>query len=116
MDGSARSESMADDLGEGSATRSLLSRRTPLADPAVQLARLDAVELPGGDFEGALAGAGHAGLHTRPVEVFQINVGKLCNMTCRHCHVDAGPDRWAETMDRETVDACLAGRPSSGRR
>ena len=44
----------------------------------------------------------------RPLEIFQINVGRLCNMTCRHCHVDAGPDRVAENMDRETVDLCLA--------
>ena len=29
-------------------------------------------------------------------------------MTCRHCHVDAGPDRVAENMDRETIDLCLA--------
>jgi radical SAM/Cys-rich protein len=28
-------------------------------------------------------------------------------MTCRHCHVDAGPDRTQENMDRETIDACL---------
>ncbi len=28
-------------------------------------------------------------------------------MTCRHCHVDAGPDRWAEEMNLETVEACL---------
>jgi radical SAM/Cys-rich protein len=28
-------------------------------------------------------------------------------MTCRHCHVDAGPDRSAEQMDRETAEACL---------
>jgi radical SAM/Cys-rich protein len=40
------------------------------------------------------------------LEIFQINVGKLCNMTCRHCHVDAGPDR-REIMTRETIDACL---------
>ena len=33
----------------------------------------------------------------------QINVGKLCNQTCRHCHVDAGPKR-KEIMTRETVD------------
>ncbi|MBM4326636.1 MAG: radical SAM/Cys-rich domain protein [Deltaproteobacteria bacterium] len=32
----------------------------------------------------------------------QINVGFLCNQSCRHCHLDAGPDR-RETMDRETV-------------
>ena len=28
-------------------------------------------------------------------------------MTCRHCHVDAGPDRVEANMSRETVDACL---------
>lgn len=33
----------------------------------------------------------------------QINVGKLCNLTCSHCHVDAGPRR-REIMTRETID------------
>ena len=27
------------------------------------------------------------------VDVFQINLGKMCNQVCNHCHVDAGPDR-----------------------
>jgi radical SAM/Cys-rich protein len=40
------------------------------------------------------------------IEVLQVNLGKLCNQTCRHCHVDAGPDR-RENMSRETVDDCL---------
>ncbi|MFM7739702.1 MAG: arsenosugar biosynthesis radical SAM (seleno)protein ArsS [Planctomycetota bacterium] len=40
------------------------------------------------------------------VEVLQVNVGKVCNQTCRHCHVDAGPDR-RERMSDEVVDACL---------
>ena len=35
-----------------------------------------------------------------------MNVGKRCNQTCRHCHVDAGPDR-KEVMSREVLDACL---------
>ena len=35
-------------------------------------------------------------------------------MTCRHCHVDAGPDRVAENMDRETVDLCLAALDKTG--
>ena len=35
-----------------------------------------------------------------------MNVGKRCNQTCRHCHVDAGPDR-KEVMTREVLDACL---------
>lgn len=39
-------------------------------------------------------------------EVLQINVGKLCNLTCIHCHVNAGPKR-KEIMTRETVDRIL---------
>ncbi len=42
------------------------------------------------------------------VEILQVNVGKLCNMTCQHCHVDAGPDRKVENMDLETVNSCIA--------
>ncbi|MBD3850093.1 MAG: arsenosugar biosynthesis radical SAM protein ArsS [Acidobacteria bacterium] len=62
----------------------------------------------GGDFEAALGTQGGVAFTTGRIEIFQINLGKLCNMTCRHCHVDAGPDRWREVMSRETVDACLA--------
>ena len=40
--------------------------------------------------------------HTR-TQVLQVNVGKLCNLTCVHCHVNAGPKR-KEIMTRETVD------------
>ncbi len=40
------------------------------------------------------------------VETLQVNVGKLCNQACKHCHVDAGPKR-TEMMSRETVDRCL---------
>jgi radical SAM/Cys-rich protein len=40
------------------------------------------------------------------LEVFQINVGKMCNQVCKHCHVDAGPDR-KEIMTRETMKQCV---------
>jgi radical SAM/Cys-rich protein len=59
------------------------------------------------DFEKSIAHAGWLGLHPLAVEIFQINLGKLCNMNCRHCHVDAGPHRSDQVMSRETVDACL---------
>ena len=36
------------------------------------------------------------------IDVFQVNVGKMCNQVCKHCHVDAGPDR-KEIMTRETM-------------
>ena len=37
---------------------------------------------------------------------FQMNLGKLCNQACKHCHVDAGPGR-TENMTLETVEQCL---------
>lgn len=40
------------------------------------------------------------------IEIFQVNVGYMCNLTCKHCHVDAGPDR-KEIMTRETMQYCL---------
>jgi len=89
-------------------TRSLRARGSPLASTAAQLRLLQTLPLPGGDFGAALRACGWSELKPVPVEIFQINVGRLCNMTCRHCHVDAGPDRVVENMDRETVDLCLA--------
>lgn len=38
--------------------------------------------------------------------ILQLNIGKLCNLTCIHCHVNAGPKR-KEIMTRETVDRIL---------
>lgn len=46
------------------------------------------------------------------IDILQVNVGKLCNMTCQHCHVDAGPDR-REVMTKETIDHCLSAIKSS---
>jgi radical SAM/Cys-rich protein len=43
--------------------------------------------------------------HAR-TEVLQVNVGKLCNLTCLHCHVNAGPKR-KEIMTRETIDRII---------
>ncbi|PJZ68310.1 radical SAM protein [Leptospira perolatii] len=40
------------------------------------------------------------------VEILQVNLGKQCNQTCKHCHVDAGPDR-KEVMDQKTMEDCL---------
>lgn len=39
----------------------------------------------------------------KPLEILQINVGKLCNQACHHCHVEAGPKR-GEIMEKKTVD------------
>ena len=57
------------------------------------------------DFERTLHSAGCA-LHREFPEILQLNVGKLCNLTCTHCHVNAGPGR-REIMTGETVDRIL---------
>ena len=40
--------------------------------------------------------------------VLQVNVGLVCNQACRHCHLEAGPDRTDQVMDRATMDAVIA--------
>jgi radical SAM/Cys-rich protein len=58
------------------------------------------------DFAATLADAGLAPLRAGAPDTLQINLGKRCNQTCHHCHVDAGPDR-REVMPDAVVDACL---------
>jgi len=45
-------------------------------------------------------------LHRLAIDTVQINVGKLCNQACLHCHVEAGPKR-TEIMDRHTAELTL---------
>jgi len=83
----------------------LIGRASPLSLASEQLRVL---AQPAGvpAFEEKVAEAGLAQLTAAGISVFQINVGKLCNQTCHHCHVDAGPTR-REVMTRETAEACL---------
>ena len=83
----------------------LLGRSNSLADPTEQLRILGKTSsaLP---FDLRLDQAGIHPLRATGITVLQINVGKLCNQTCRHCHVDAGPDR-TESMSRETAEQCI---------
>ena len=104
--------------------KTLARRGHALADPAAQLWVLSGrpgLGEPAGprppaapDFGAALAGAGLDPLRAAAVETLQVNVGKLCNMTCAHCHVDAGPDRKAENMSAATADAVLGLLEVSG--
>ena len=57
-------------------------------------------------FDATLAEQGQVALRALRVDTLQVNVGKLCNQTCTHCHVDAGPTR-TEIMTRETMEAVL---------
>ncbi len=91
-------------MGRGTAP-SLSFRRLPLAEPLAQRSTLDGLALAR-DFPESLRAADEWPLRSVPIETLQINVGKLCNQTCRHCHVNAGPDR-VEIMSRETMQQCL---------
>lgn len=45
-------------------------------------------------------------MHPLSIETLQVNITKMCNQACRHCHVDSSPLR-REEMDLRTVDKCL---------
>ncbi len=85
--------------------KTLAFRRSPLASPEQQLHILkhQAELIP---FEEKLSHEGLYPLRPTGIEVFQVNIGKMCNQACHHCHVDAGPDR-KEIMSRETMETCL---------
>jgi radical SAM/Cys-rich protein len=83
----------------------LLNTRNPLADSGTQRATLAALPLAC-SFADALEGAGQLPLRASGVSVLQLNLGKRCNQTCRHCHVDAGPDR-TEVMPDSVIDAAM---------
>ena len=87
--------------------KSLKAQQSILADATEQIEILehganhdDAYKLV--PFQQKLEGIGLYPLKPISLEVFQINVGKMCNQVCKHCHVDAGPDR-KEIMTLETM-------------
>jgi len=82
----------------------LLRQHNPLADPAQQRLILESGGLK--SFGQSVTESGLGPLQATGIEVLQIDVGKLCNQTCKHCHVDAGPDR-REVMSREIAELCL---------
>ena len=86
-------------------TLTLLGEQHPLASASEQL-KLLADTNGYSPFETRLDQDGLFPLRATGMTVFQINVGKLCNQTCKHCHVDAGPDR-TESMSRETAELCM---------
>src|SRR5450432_1158524 len=76
----------------------------PLSSPVRQRQLLET--LPLRPFANATSSAGHQPLRAQGIDVLQINVGKRCNQTCAHCHVDAGPER-KEVMAPDVLEACL---------
>lgn len=87
--------------------KSLKAQKSELSFSDFQLKVLndDAIaEFP--KFADKLKETGLFPLKPTKIEILQINVGKMCNQVCKHCHVDAGPDR-KEIMTQETMQQCL---------
>ncbi len=84
----------------------LQKRGSALSGAEAQRQRLGALPLAR-TFEEALALSALHPLTPTRLEILQINVGRRCNQTCRHCHVDAGPDR-TEVMARPVIEAIFA--------
>ncbi len=87
--------------------QSLLKQHHKLSNTEVHLSILSdyaAIGIP--DFKEKLAEASLFPLKPTHLDILQVNMGKMCNQVCKHCHVDAGPDR-KEIMTRETMEHCL---------
>ena len=97
-------------MGVKQKTKSLKARGSDLSNTLIQLKVLSGKDEASSDiknFQERISEHGwEKGIDPVPVEIFQINIGKLCNQTCAHCHVDAGPDKKEENMDRETLETC----------
>ena len=69
--------------------------------------------LTGPSFPGCLDRHGLGPLRRDRLRELQVNVGRLCNQACNHCHVDAGPKR-AEIMTWDTMEKILGWAKASG--
>lgn len=58
------------------------------------------------DFDNSLQESELFPLTATDIGVLQINFGRLCNQSCRHCHVEAGPNR-TEIISKEVLEMCL---------
>ena len=81
----------------------LQTKRSPQAQQALLDSYL--VQLQAAPFDQAISDQ-VSPFHTTEPLVMQMNLGKMCNQTCKHCHVDAGPTR-KEIMTQATMQACL---------
>ena len=99
-------------------TKSLSAKGSNLSSTFVQLNVLNGKDISDAKFprfSDRLATQGHRPFKPTEIEIFQLNIGKLCNQTCAHCHVDAGPDKKEENMAMTDLQRCvelIAATPS----
>ena len=82
--------------------------RPPALEPARQLQLLEAALPEELSFTRTLAARGLPLPQRGALRVLQLNLGRLCNMRCSHCHVDAGPDQGHTLMSDAVVEQCIA--------
>ena len=96
--------------------KSLQRRNHDLSDPKNQLLFFENGVFSKGNlptFREKLKQHNREGIQSGNLEILQLNLGYMCNQTCKHCHVDAGPDR-KEIMSMETFNACLGFIKANG--
>lgn len=86
--------------------KSLKAREDELASANVQVGVIERSSDTLPTFEEKLKDIGLWPFKPTGLDILQINLGKMCNQTCEHCHVDAGPDR-KEIMTRVVMEECL---------
>ena len=87
--------------------KSLSATHHPLSATDQQRKVLEDTSLGLPYFATQLKDAGLPVLDSNGLDVLQVNLGRMCNQTCSHCHVDAGPDR-KEKVSRAILEDCLA--------
>lgn len=86
--------------------KSLKAQNHPLSNSQYELELLESPDF-GISFVQKLDESQLYPLKPLQIEILQINMGKMCNQVCQHCHVDAGPDR-KEIMTRDIMEDCLS--------
>jgi radical SAM/Cys-rich protein len=84
--------------------KTLNAQRHIYSNTDAQIEVLERASIP--SFHERITDAGYGQLKTTNTDILQVNLGKMCNQTCAHCHVDAGPDR-KEIMTKATMQLCL---------
>ncbi len=95
--------------------KTLNRQQHTLSNTTYQLEVLNQPNAAGHTFPAFSAKMAEGGLYPllpTGVDIFQMNLGKMCNQVCRHCHVDAGPDR-KEIMTKATMEQCLEALAST---
>ncbi|SFT50213.1 radical SAM/Cys-rich domain-containing protein [Algoriphagus locisalis] len=82
------------------------NHRLSSSEEEIEVLEMDMPSFSGNRFAVELESSNLYPLKPTQIEILQINLGKMCNQVCKHCHVDAGPDR-KEIMTRDTMQECL---------